>query len=84
MVAPLKKEFVFEIDYKTMYHKVKRCNEIVLHKLEKAQRSASYWKAQQAMLIDALWGWTTTRVGNKKPLHTPYPVKPKRKATAAA
>lgn len=84
LVPPLKKEFVFEIDYQTMYHKVKKCNEIVLHKLEKAQRSAGYWKTQHATLIDALWGWTTTRVGNKKPLQTPYPLKPKRKASAAA
>ena len=61
-----------------MYHNVRRCNDVVLHKLEKARRSADYWKRAQATLIDALWGWTTTQVKIKKPLQTPYPVKAKK------
>jgi len=84
LAPPLKTEFIFEIDYKKMYHNVKRCNEIVLHKLEKARRSAGYWKREHAELIDALWGWTTTRADNNKPLYTQHPVKPKKKKSAAA
>ena len=85
LAAPLKKKFIFEIDYKTMYHKVKRCNEIVLHKLEKARRSAGYWKGQHGSLIDALWGWTATDLDDpplyEPPFYTQHPVKPKKKQT---
>ena len=78
LAPPLKTSFVFDIDYRKMYHNVRRCNDVVLHKLEKARRSADYWKRVHATLIDTLWGWTTTQVKIKKPLQTPYPVKAKK------
>ena len=79
LAPPVKTSFVFDIDYRKMYHNVRRCNDVVLHKLDKAQRSADYWKREHKLLIDTLWGWTTYQVKSKKPLHTPYPVKQKSK-----
>ena len=84
LASPAKTNFVFDLDYRKMYHNVRRCNDIVLHKLEKARRSADYWKREHKLLIDTLWGWTTNQSKNKKPLHTPYPVKPKSKQKKAA
>ena len=84
LAPPVKTSFIFDIDYRKMYHNVRRCNDVVLHKLDKAQRSADYWKREHKLLIDTLWGWTTYQVKSKKPLHTPYPVKQKSKKKKAA
>ena len=84
LASPAKTSFVFDLDYRKMYHNVRRCNDIVLHKLEKARRSAGYWKAEHKLLIDALWGWTENNLQSKKPLRTPYPVKPQSKNKKAA
>ena len=84
LASPAKTSFVFDLDYRKMYHNVRRCNDIVLHKLEKARRSAGYWKAEHKLLIDALWGWTATQSKKEKPLRTPYPVKPQSKNKKAA
>ena len=87
LASPAKSTFVFDMDYRKMYHNVRRCNDIVLHKLEKARRSAGYWKSEHKLLIDALWGWTTSQLQKEKPLRTPYPVKPQsknKKATATS
>lgn len=82
--SPAKTNFVFDLDYRKMYHNVRKCNDIVLYKLEKARRSAGYWKDEHKLLIDALWGWTANGLQSKKPLHTPYPVKPQSKNKKAA
>ena len=79
-----KKKFIFEMDYRTMYHNVKSCNEIALNKLIKARRSADYWKSAHAKLVDALWGWTSERSNNNKCLYTPHPMKAKTKNPRAA
>ena len=84
LATPAKTSFQFDMDYRKMYHEVRRCNSIVLHKLEKARRSAAYWKAEHKLLIDALWGWTATQSKKEKPLRTPYPVKPQSKNKKAA
>ena len=44
----VKKKFIFEMDYRTMYHNVKSCNQIALNKFIKARRSADYWKSEHA------------------------------------
>lgn len=84
LAPPRKTQFIFHIDYKTMYHKVKQCNEIVLGKLERVQRSETVWKQRHANLIDALWGWTTYGPQDNKPFTTIYPTKPMKKKSAAA
>ena len=79
-----KKKFIFEMDYRTMYHNVKSCNQIALNKLIKARRSADYWKSEHAKLVDALWGWTSESSNNNKCLYTPHPMKAKKKNPGAA
>ena len=81
LAPPRKTKFIFDIDYKTMYHNVKRCNEIALRKLERVQRSEGVWKKEHAKLIDALWGWTTYSAKNQKPLTLRYPIKPTKEKT---
>ena len=84
LAPPRKTQFIFHIDYKKMYHKVKQCNEIVLRKLEKAQRSETVWKQRHANLIDALWGWTTYGPKDYKTFTTFYPTKPTKEKSASA
>lgn len=79
-----KKKFIFEMDYRTMYHNVKSCNQIALNKLIKARRSADYWKSAHAKLVDTLWGWTSESSNDNKCLYTPHPMKAKKKIPRAA
>ena len=79
-----KKKFIFEMDYRTMYHNVKSCNQIALNKLIKARRSADYWKSAHAKLVDTLWGWTSESSNSNKCLYTPHPMRAKKKIPRAA